>query len=123
MYASLPHRTFWHPCYGIPVFADQTARSSSCLCGLLHNTVRRVLIELPSRPYVPGGIGEFAGGATVELCLSSEVFDGMFRGELETTTAEMSGDLAFVGDVSVVMGLRSLQDDLNPPYLAVRGGA
>ena len=30
-----------------------------CLCGLLHNTVRRVLIELPSSAYVTAGAGMF----------------------------------------------------------------
>jgi putative sterol carrier protein len=69
-----------------------------------------------------GGLGEFPGEAMVELCLSSEVFDGMFSGELDATTAAMSGDLAFAGDVSVAMGLQSLQDDLNRLYLAARGG-
>ncbi|HUW96349.1 MAG TPA: SCP2 sterol-binding domain-containing protein [Anaerolineae bacterium] len=69
-----------------------------------------------------GGIGEFPGEAMVELCLSSEVFDGMFSGELDATTAAMSGDLAFAGDVSAAMGLQSLQDDLNRLYLAARGG-
>jgi putative sterol carrier protein len=70
-----------------------------------------------------GGIGEFPGEAMVELCLSSEVFDGMFSGELDATTAAMSGDLAFAGDVSAAMGLQSLQDDLNRLYLAGRGGS
>jgi putative sterol carrier protein len=70
-----------------------------------------------------GGIGEFPGEAMVELCLSSEVFDGMFSGELDATTAAMSGDLAFAGDVSAAMGLQSLQDDLNRLYLAARGGS
>jgi hypothetical protein len=38
---------------------DYTARSASCLCGLLHNTVGRVLTELPARVYVAGGAGLF----------------------------------------------------------------
>jgi putative sterol carrier protein len=67
-----------------------------------------------------GGIGEFPGEAMVELCLSSEVFDGMFSGELDATTAAMSGDLAFAGDVSAAMGLQILQEDLNRLYLAAR---
>jgi putative sterol carrier protein len=67
-----------------------------------------------------GGIGEFPGEAMVELCLSSEVFDGMFSGELDATTAGMSGDLAFAGDVSAAMGLQILQEDLNRLYLAAR---
>ncbi len=70
-----------------------------------------------------GGIGEFPGEAMVELCLSSEIFDGMFSGELDATTAAMSGDLAFAGDVSAAMGLQSLQDDLNRLYLAAGGGS
>jgi putative sterol carrier protein len=70
-----------------------------------------------------GGMGGFPGEAMVELCLSSEVFDGMFSGELDATTAAMSGDLAFAGDVSAAMGLQSLQDDLNRLYLAARGGS
>jgi hypothetical protein len=57
MYASLPHRGFSHCCYGIPISTDHTARSSLCLCGLLRNTVRRVLTELPSSAYVTGGAG------------------------------------------------------------------
>jgi putative sterol carrier protein len=68
-----------------------------------------------------GGIGEFPGEAMVELCMSSEVFDGMFSGELDATTAAMSGDLAFAGDVSAAMGLQVLQEDLNRLYLAARG--
>jgi len=68
-----------------------------------------------------GGIGKFPGEVMVELCLSSEVFDGMFSGELDATTAAMSGDLAFAGDVSAAMGLQTLQDDLNRVYLAARG--
>jgi putative sterol carrier protein len=70
-----------------------------------------------------GGIGEFPGEAMVELCMSSEVFDGMFSGELDATTAAMSGDLAFAGDVSAAMGLQSLQDDLNRLYVEARGEA
>jgi putative sterol carrier protein len=68
-----------------------------------------------------GGMGEFPGEAMVELCMSSEIFDGMFSGELDATTAAMSGDLAFAGDVSAAMGLQSLQEDLNRLYLAARG--
>jgi putative sterol carrier protein len=68
-----------------------------------------------------GGIGEFPGEAMVELCMSSEVFDGMFSGELDATTAAMSGDLAFAGDVSAAMGLQVLQEDLNRLYLVARG--
>jgi len=68
-----------------------------------------------------GGMGKYPGEAMVELCLTSEVFDGMFSGELDATTAAMSGDLAFAGDVSAAMGLQSLQDDLNRLYVAARG--
>jgi len=68
-----------------------------------------------------GGLGEFPGEAMVELCMSSEVFDGMFSGELDATTAAMSGDLAFAGDVAAAMGLQTLQDDLNRLYLVARG--
>lgn len=67
-----------------------------------------------------GGVGEFPDEAMVELCLSSAVFDGMFSGELDATTAAMSGDLAFAGDVSAAMGLQSLQEDLNRLYLVAR---
>jgi len=67
-----------------------------------------------------GGIGNFPGESMVELCMSSEVFDGMFSGELDATTAAMSGDLAFAGDVSAAMGLQSLQEDLNRLYLVAR---
>lgn len=68
-----------------------------------------------------GGVGAFPDEAMVELCLSSEVFDGMFSGELDATTAAMSGDLAFAGDVSAAMGLQSLQEDLNRLYVVARG--
>jgi len=68
-----------------------------------------------------GGLGEFPGEAMVELSMSSEVFDGMFSGELDATAAAMSGELAFSGDVSAAMGLQSLQDDLNRVYLVARG--
>ena len=57
MYASLPHRRFSHCCYGMPISTDYTARSCSCPCGLLHNTVRRSLTELPASAYVTGGAG------------------------------------------------------------------
>jgi putative sterol carrier protein len=69
-----------------------------------------------------GDMGKYPGEAMVELCMTSEVFDGMFSGELDATTAAMSGDLAFAGDVSAAMGLQSLQDDLNRLYVAARGG-
>jgi putative sterol carrier protein len=68
-----------------------------------------------------GGVGEFPGDAMVELSMSSEVFDGMFSGELDATSAAMSGELAFSGDVSAAMGLQSLQDDMNRVYLVARG--
>ncbi len=68
-----------------------------------------------------GGLGGFPGEAMVELSMSSEIFDGMFSGELDATTAAMSGDLAFSGDVSAAMGLQSLQDDMNRVYLVARG--
>ncbi|TKJ31501.1 MAG: hypothetical protein CEE40_01570 [Chloroflexi bacterium B3_Chlor] len=68
-----------------------------------------------------GGLGEFPGEAMVELCMSSEIFDGMFSAELDSTSAAMSGELAFSGDVSAAMGLQSLQDDLNRIYLIARG--
>jgi putative sterol carrier protein len=67
-----------------------------------------------------GGVGEFLGEAMVELSMSSEVFDGMFSGELDATSAALSGELAFSGDVSAAMGLQSLQDDMNRIYLAAR---
>jgi hypothetical protein len=41
------------------MFAGQTARSSLCLCGLLRNTVRRILTELPASAYATGGPGLF----------------------------------------------------------------
>jgi putative sterol carrier protein len=68
-----------------------------------------------------GGLGEFPGEALVELSMSSEVFDGMFGGDLDATSAAMSGELAFSGDVSGAMGLQSLQEDLNRVYLVARG--
>ncbi len=67
-----------------------------------------------------GGLGESPGEAMVELSMSSEVFDGMFSGELDATSAAMSGELAFSGDVAAAMGLQSLQDDLNRVYLVAR---
>jgi putative sterol carrier protein len=70
-----------------------------------------------------GGVGEFPDEAMVELCMSSEVFDGMFSGELDATTAAMSGDLAFAGDVSAAMGLQILQKNLNRLYLEARGAS
>ena len=70
---------------------------------------------------VSGGTSGFPGEAMVELSMSSEVFDGMFSGEMDATTAAMSGDLAFAGDVSAAMGLQSLQDDLNRLYLTAKG--
>ncbi len=68
-----------------------------------------------------GGLGEITGEAMVELSMSSEVFDGMFCGELDATAAAMSGELAFSGDVSAAMGLQSLQGDMNRVYLVARG--
>ncbi len=67
-----------------------------------------------------GGLGKFPGEAMVELSMSSEVFDGMFSGELDATSAAMSGELAFSGDVAAAMGLQSLQEDLNRVYLVAR---
>jgi putative sterol carrier protein len=70
-----------------------------------------------------GGLGQFPDEAMVELSMSSDIFDGMFSGELDATTAAMSGDLAFSGDVSAAMGLQSLQDDMNRVYLLARAEA
>jgi hypothetical protein len=56
-----------------------------------------------------GGMGKRPDEAVDELCLSSEVFDGMFSGELDATTG--------------AMGLQSLQGDSNRLYLAARGGS
>ncbi len=67
-----------------------------------------------------GGLGKPPAEAMVELSMASEVFDGMFSGELDATTAAMSGDLAFSGDVSAAMGLQTLQEDMNRLYLAAR---
>jgi putative sterol carrier protein len=67
-----------------------------------------------------GGLGQFPEEVMVELCMSSAVFDGMFGGELDATTAAMSGDLAFAGDVSAAMGLQSMQDDLNRLYVEAK---
>jgi putative sterol carrier protein len=67
-----------------------------------------------------GGLGQFPEEAMVELCMSSAVFDGMFGGELDATTAAMSGDLAFAGDISAAMGLQSMQDDLNRLYVRAK---
>jgi putative sterol carrier protein len=65
--------------------------------------------------------GHESAADMAELCMTGEVFDGMFGDELDATTAAMSGDLAFAGDVSAAMGLQSLQDDLNRLYMAARG--
>ncbi len=54
----------------------------------------------------------------VFLEMDSEVFDGMFTGEVDGASAAMSGAMTFSGDMSAAMGLQVLQDDMGRVYLA-----
>ena len=67
---------------------------------------------------VSGGIGEADPPSMVYLEMDSEIFDGMFTGEVDGASAAMSGAMTFSGDMSAAMGLQVLQDDMSRVYLA-----
>ena len=67
---------------------------------------------------VSGGIGEADPPSMVFLEMDSEIFDGMFTGEVDGASAAMSGAMTFSGDMSAAMGLQVLQDDMSRVYLA-----
>jgi len=67
---------------------------------------------------VSGGIGEANPPSMVFLEMDSETFDGMFTGEIDGTSAAMSGAMTFSGDMSAAMGLQALQEDMGRIYLA-----
>lgn len=67
---------------------------------------------------VSGGIGEADPPSMVFLEMDSEIFDGMFTGEVDGASAAMSGQMTFSGDMSAAMGLQVLQDDMSRVYLA-----
>jgi putative sterol carrier protein len=67
---------------------------------------------------VSGGIGEADPPSMVTLEMDSEIFDGMFTGEIDGASAAMSGSMSFSGDMSAAMGLQVLQEDMGRVYLA-----
>jgi len=67
---------------------------------------------------VSGGIGEADPPSMVFLEMDSEIFDGMFTGEIDGASAAMSGSMTFSGDMSAAMGLQVLQDDMGRVYIA-----
>ena len=69
---------------------------------------------------VSGGIGEADPPSMVFLEMDSEIFDGMFTGEVDGASAAMSGQMSFSGDMSAAMGLQVLQDDMSRVYMACR---
>jgi putative sterol carrier protein len=67
---------------------------------------------------VSGGIGDADPPSMVFLEMDSEIFDGMFTGEIDGASAAMSGSMSFSGDMSAAMGLQVLQEDMGRVYLA-----
>ncbi len=67
---------------------------------------------------VTGGIGQADPPSMVFLEMDNETFDGMFTGEIDGTSAAMSGAMSFSGDMSAAMGLQVLQEDMGRVYLA-----
>ena len=67
---------------------------------------------------VTGGIGEADPPSMVYLEMDSEIFDGMFTGEVDGASAAMSGQMTFSGDMSAAMGLQVLQEDMSRAYIA-----
>ncbi len=71
---------------------------------------------------VDGSVGAPDEGSAVRLSMDSGVFDGMFTGEVDATSAAMSGDLAFSGDVSTAMSMQGLMGDFGRIYAEAKAG-
>jgi putative sterol carrier protein len=52
--------------------------------------------------------------------MDSDIFDGMFTGQVNAAKAAMKGDLAFSGNVAAAMRLQSLMDDFKRIYLQAK---
>lgn len=71
---------------------------------------------------VKGSVGEPDDDSAVRLSMDSTVFDGMFTGEVDATSAAMSGELMFSGDVSTAMSMQGLMDDFGRIYAEAKAG-
>ena len=60
---------------------------------------------------VDAGLGEPEEPATAELVLDSDVFDGIFSGQVNPAKAAMRGDLAFSGNAAAAMRFQSVLAD------------
>jgi len=58
--------------------------------------------------------------ADIELTMDSEVFDGVFTGQVNAAKAAMRGDLAFSGNTAAAMRLQGLLDDFKRIYLQAK---
>jgi putative sterol carrier protein len=71
---------------------------------------------------VEAGLGELED-SDIYLTMDSDVFDGMFTGQVNAAKAAMKGDLAFSGNVAAAMRLQSLMDDFKRIYLRAKAEA
>jgi putative sterol carrier protein len=69
---------------------------------------------------IDGGIGIADPPPTLNLEMSSEIFDGMFTGEVDAASATMTGEMTFSGDMNAAMGLQVLGDDMGRTYLEAK---
>ncbi len=69
---------------------------------------------------VETGMGASDPPATVSLEMSSEVFDGMFTGEVDAASATMTGEMTFAGDMNAAMGMQVLGDDMARAWLEAK---
>lgn len=60
---------------------------------------------------VDAGLGEPQEPPTAELVLDSDVFDGIFSGQVNPAKAAMKGELAFSGNASAAMRFQSVLSD------------
>lgn len=54
------------------------------------------------------------------LEMSRNAFNGFMSVDVDCTSAAMSGELTFSGDISAAMGLQALQEDLTRMYQEAR---
>jgi putative sterol carrier protein len=69
---------------------------------------------------VDGGMGLSDPPSTVSLEMTSEIFDGMFTGEVDAASATMTGEMTFSGDMNAAMGLQVLGDDMAKTWLEAK---